>query len=121
MGVTLNAANKWTHTWTGLAEKSNKKTVQYSVKEVGTVKGYTSSVNGENGNFTVTNTHTPSTPNVPTNKTPNKSSHHNNPIKKIVQRILPQTGSSSETYLIAIGGVLLILLLSVILLKRKKK
>ena len=213
--VTLNAANKWTHTWTGLAEKSNKKTVQYSVKEVGTVKGYTSSVNGENGNFTVTNTHTPSTttvsgtktwkdnndqdgkrpdsikvnllangkvvqsktvkasdnwkysftnlpefengkkisytitedqvkdysttvdgynltnthtpstPNVPTNKTPNKSSRHNNPIKKIVQkivqRILPQTGSSSETYLIAIGGVLLILLLSVILLKRKKK
>ena len=123
--VTLNAANKWTHTWTGLAEKSNKKTVQYSVKEVGTVKGYTSSVNGKNGNFTVTNTHTPSTPNVPTNKTPNKSSRHNNPIKKIVQkivqRILPQTGSSSETYLIAIGGVLLILLLSVILLKRKKK
>ena len=123
--VTLNAANKWTHTWTELAEKSNKRTVQYSVKEVGTVKGYTSSVNGENGNFTVTNTHTPSTPNVPTNKTPNKSSRHNNPIKKIVQkivqRILPQTGSSSETYLIAIGGVLLILLLSVILLKRKKK
>ncbi|MEK1327334.1 Cna B-type domain-containing protein [Limosilactobacillus fermentum] len=119
--VTLNAANKWTHTWTGLAEKSNKKTVQYSVKEVGTVKGYTSSVNGKNGNFTVTNTHTPSTPNVPTNKTPNKSSHHNNPIKKIVQRILPQTGSSSETYLIAIGGILLILLLSVILLKKKKK
>ena len=123
--VTLNAANKWTHTWTELAEKSNKKTVQYSVKEVGTVKGYTSSVNGKNGNFTVTNTHTPSTPNVPTNKTPNKSSRHNNPIKKIVQkivqRILPQTGSSSETYLIAIGGVLLILLLSVILLKRKKK
>lgn len=123
--VTLNAANKWTHTWTELAEKSNKKTVQYSVKEVGTVKGYTSSVDGKNGNFTVTNTHTPSTPNVPTNKTPNKSSRHNNPIKKIVQkivqRILPQTGSSSETYLIAIGGVLLILLLSVILLKRKKK
>ena len=119
--VTLNAANKWTHTWTGLAEKSNKKTVQYSVKEVGTVKGYTSSVDGKNGNFTVTNTHTPTTPNVPTNKTPNKSSHHNNPIKKIVQRILPQTGSSSETYLIAIGGILLILLLSVILLKRKKK
>ena len=123
--VTLNAANKWTHTWTGLAEKSNKKTVQYSVKEVGTVKGYTSSVNGKNGNFIVTNTHTPSTPNVPTNKTPNKSSRHNNPIKKIVQKIvqliLPQTGSSSETYLIAIGGVLLILLLSVILLKRKKK
>ena len=119
--VTLNAANKWTHTWTELAEKSNKKTVQYSVKEVGTVKGYTSSVNGKNGNFIVTNTHTPSTPNVPTNKTPNKSSRHNNPIKKIVQLILPQTGSSSETYLIAIGGVLLILLLSVILLKRKKK
>ena len=59
--VTLNAANKWTHTWTELAEKSNKKTVQYSVKEVGTVKGYTSSVNGKNGNFIVTNTHTPST------------------------------------------------------------
>ncbi|MFR3789301.1 LPXTG cell wall anchor domain-containing protein [Lactobacillus paragasseri] len=42
-------------------------------------------------------------------------------VQKIVQLILPQTGSSSETYLIAIGGVLLILLLSVILLKRKKK
>ena len=67
--VTLNAANKWTHTWTGLAEKSNKKTVQYSVKEVGTVKGYTSSVNGKNGNFTVTNTHTPSTTTVSGTKT----------------------------------------------------
>ena len=67
--VTLNAANKWTHTWTGLAEKSNKKTVQYSVKEVGTVKGYTSSVNGKNGNFIVTNTHTPSTTTVSGTKT----------------------------------------------------
>ena len=67
--VTLNAANKWTHTWTGLAEKSNKKTVQYSVKEVGTVKGYTSSVDGKNGNFTVTNTHTPSTTTVSGTKT----------------------------------------------------
>ena len=67
--VTLNAANKWTHTWTELAEKSNKKTVQYSVKEVGTVKGYTSSVNGKNGNFTVTNTHTPSTTTVSGTKT----------------------------------------------------
>ncbi|WP_412047919.1 Cna B-type domain-containing protein (plasmid) [Lactobacillus gasseri] len=60
--VTLNAANKWTHTWTELAEKSNKKTVQYSVKEVGTVKGYTSSVNQ-------TNTHTPSTTTVSGTKT----------------------------------------------------
>ena len=67
--VTLNAANKWTHTWTELAEKSNKKTVQYSVKEAGTVKGYTSSVNGKNGNFTVTNTHTPSTTTVSGTKT----------------------------------------------------
>ena len=117
---TVKASDNWKYSFTNLPEFENGKKISYTITE-DQVKDYSTTVDGYN----LTNSYTPSTPNVPTNKTPNKSSRHNNPIKKIVQkivqRILPQTGSSSETYLIAIGGVLLILLLSVILLKRKKK
>ena len=51
--VTLTAENGWTYTWNGLDQMSGGKTISYTVAEVGTVEGYTSSVNG----FTITNTH----------------------------------------------------------------
>ncbi|WP_260203716.1 Cna B-type domain-containing protein, partial [Lactiplantibacillus plantarum] len=54
--VTLTQAKKWTYTWQGLAAKQNGKDIKYTVKEVGTVAGYTSTVNDKNqGNIVITN------------------------------------------------------------------
>ena len=111
---TVKASDNWKYSFTNLPEFENGKKISYTITE-DQVKDYSTTVDGYN----LTNSYTPSTPNVLQIKATNKSSRHNNPIKKMVQRILPQTGSSSETYFIAIGGVLLILLLSVVLLKRK--
>lgn len=58
--MTLTAANKWTYTWTNLAEKANKKDIVYSVKKVTEVDDYTTTEGKvENGNVTITNTHVP--------------------------------------------------------------
>ena len=55
--VTLNEANKWTYTWSGLDEKRSGTTIVYTVKEVGTVDGYETSVSGDaRTGFTITNT-----------------------------------------------------------------
>ena len=55
--VTLNEANKWTYTWSGLDEKNGGTTIVYTVKEVGTVDGYETSVSGDaRTGFTITNT-----------------------------------------------------------------
>jgi hypothetical protein len=51
--VTLTAESSWTYTWTGLDEMSGGQEILYTVAEVGTVEGYTASVDG----FTITNTH----------------------------------------------------------------
>ena len=55
--VTLNEANKWTYTWTGLDEKNGGTTIAYTVKELGTVDGYEASVSGDARiGYTITNT-----------------------------------------------------------------
>ena len=55
--VTLNEANKWTYTWSGLDEKRSGSTIVYTVKEVGTVDGYETSVSGDaRTGYTITNT-----------------------------------------------------------------
>ena len=55
--VTLNEANKWTCTWSGLDEKRSGNTIVYTVKEVGTVDGYETSVSGDaRAGYTITNT-----------------------------------------------------------------
>ena len=67
--VTLTADDNWTYTWTGLAEKANKKAITYTVKEVSDVDGYSATTSAvENGNVTITNTHSPSTISVTINK-----------------------------------------------------
>ncbi|MGY3704854.1 hypothetical protein BW731_00870 [Vagococcus martis] len=58
--VELNEANNWSHSWQGLAEKSEGKTIVYTVKEVSDVPGYTTQVaEASQGNIIITNTHTP--------------------------------------------------------------
>ena len=52
--------NNWTHTFSNLPLKAKGKEIQYQVKEVGTVKGYTSTVDDSNkGNVVITNSRTP--------------------------------------------------------------
>ena len=55
--VTLNASNNWTYTWSDLDLKANKKTIKYTVQEIGTIEGYNTSYSEDT--FTITNTHTP--------------------------------------------------------------
>ena len=58
--VELSAKNNWTHTFSNLPLKAKGKEIQYQVKEVGTVKGYTSTVDDSNkGNVVITNSRTP--------------------------------------------------------------
>lgn len=58
--VELSAKNNWTHTFSNLLLKAKGKEIQYQVKEVGTVKGYTSTIDDSNkGNVVITNSHTP--------------------------------------------------------------
>gem|GEM_PF-6885411 len=65
--VTLNKDNRWTYTWTGLAE--NGTAIAYTVKETA-VKGYTGVVTGNaTTGFTITNKHTPETTSVSGTKT----------------------------------------------------
>ncbi len=68
--VELNSGNKWTTTWNNLPEKAAGKTIQYTVKEVGTVSGYTTAIDDQNiGDIRITNSHTPSVTSVSGTKT----------------------------------------------------
>ena len=68
--VTLTAANNWVYTWSGLAEKANGKTIEYSVKEVDQPSGYTSTTSQVSpGNVLIVNQHTPATTEVKGHKT----------------------------------------------------
>ena len=60
----------WTHTWNDLPEKKAGKTIKYTVKEVGTVAGYTTSYSDENhGNIVICNKYTPEKTKVEGEKT----------------------------------------------------
>lgn len=67
--VILSTDNKWTHTFTKLPEKANGEIIHYSVKEVVVPKGYTvTEESQEKGDLVLTNTHTPSTVDIPVMK-----------------------------------------------------
>ena len=67
--VVLSSDNKWTHTFTKLPEKANGEIIHYSVKEVVVPKGYTvTEESQEKGDLVLTNTHTPSTVDIPVMK-----------------------------------------------------
>ena len=64
--VTLDAANSWKHTWSGLDKNASGKAITYTVKETSVPHGYTSAVSGDAASgFMVTNTHTPVVPPTP--------------------------------------------------------
>ncbi len=66
--VTLNEANEWTYTWTGLdvnAAGAVGDAIEYTVDEPTVPSGYTSAITGDVATgFTITNTHTPATTEV---------------------------------------------------------
>ena len=103
--VKLNADNKWNYTWSDLDAMKSGKEVVYTVKEVSSAYGYTTTVNDQDhGNMIITNTHTPATPHSP--KTPNT------PARKVItwmkgHHMLPQTGEESTTWMVVLGAVIL--------------
>ncbi|MEG0361481.1 MAG: Cna B-type domain-containing protein, partial [Longicatena sp.] len=67
--VTLNEGNKWTASFTDLAEYKNGTKIVYTIKEEA-VTGYTSNTTGDvTAGFTITNTHTPEKISVTGSKT----------------------------------------------------
>ena len=64
--VTLDAANGWKHTWSGLDKNAAGKAITYTVKETSVPHGYTSTISGDAASgFMVTNSHTPVVPPTP--------------------------------------------------------
>lgn len=64
--VTLDAANSWKHTWSGLDKNAAGKAITYTVKETSVPHGYTSTISGDMASgFMVTNSHTPVVPPTP--------------------------------------------------------
>ena len=58
--VELNEKNNWTTIWNKLPQKKSGKDITYTVKEVGSISGYTTTVDDKNhGDIIITNTHTP--------------------------------------------------------------
>lgn len=64
--VTLDAANSWKYTWSGLDKNAAGKAITYTVKETSVPHGYTSTISGDMASgFTITNSHTPVVPPTP--------------------------------------------------------
>ena len=129
--ITLNEANQWKHTFSDLAKYANGKEIAYTVKEVDVANGYTDKVEiGNDGNFTVTNTHTVKTPpsnesTTPSQSTPTPSQSNKKSDKEqdknIIAVLLPLTGSHSGLGLTILGLVLLIALLAGLVYHKVKK
>ena len=66
--LVLNEANSWKGTFTGLPKKANGVDIVYTIKEEPVPSGYTVAITGDAIEFTVTNTYTPETINIPVTK-----------------------------------------------------
>ena len=115
--VDVTKENNWTYTWKKLRMKDDHgKTIQYTIKEAGTVTGYTSKVTGKNtGNLLITNTHTPEKPNLS-----NQLDKKNNSNTPNHSKNLPNSGEKKSIGLI-IAGVALISCLGGYLYLRKMR
>ncbi len=113
--VELNSSNDWTTTWDNLDLKQNGNEVAYTVKEVGTVAGYTTTTNNsDKGNIIITNTHNTKgrkTSYTPTNK-------NNNKFDGTLTKLLPKTGEKKNS-LFSIIGILVLLTLFIFYIIQK--
>ena len=92
--ATALSDNEWAFEFTELDRYANGQEINYTVKEVGTVKGYTAKEDGMN----VTNTHTPEKP------TPGKP---NEPGKPGPKPQLPNTGEKASSAAVVAGLALM--------------
>lgn len=111
--VTLNAGNNWTHTWQELDEKSNGKTIEYTVQEVTKVNGYDTTITAETiGNIIITNSHTPKE-----KETTNPNNNSDDAPKGSIAKL----GEKGSKTIILIGLILIIIVASVYIERRAKK
>lgn len=66
---TLDSNNGWAKTFSNLNKNENGKAIQYEIREVSEVKGYTSAVSNKGNVWTITNTHKTSKTSVSGTKT----------------------------------------------------
>ena len=111
--VTLDAANSWKHTWSGLDRNASGKAITYTVKETGVPHGYTSTISGDMASgFTVTNSHTPVVPPTPPVTPPTVP-----PAPKKPHKQLAKTGVG--LWSVVAAGAILLLSGAVFILRRK--
>ena len=122
--ITLNEANQWKHTFSDLAKYANGKEIAYTVKEVDVANGYTDKVEiGNDGNFTVTNTHTVKIPSSDESSTPsqsNKKSDNKQGKKEKGSKKLPATGEK-DTQIFSIIGLGILAILGIYISRKKTK
>ena len=130
--VELSADNKWTHTFSKLAEKKAGQAISYRVEEVDLPKGYEASkVEDEKGNAVITNKHvpkeTPKQPTPPSSSEPKKPGQPepkkpSQPEPKKPGKILgflPNTGTTISIISLVLAFVLASI--AAYILKKKKK
>ncbi|MDT2658196.1 Cna B-type domain-containing protein, partial [Enterococcus hulanensis] len=102
--VELTEKTKWTYSWEELEAKDQKgQPIQYSIKEVGDVEGYTAKVTGENtGNLLITNTYKE----TPSNKKGNSGSTST---MGTSGKSYPKTGESKGLVLTILGVIILLI------------
>ena len=122
--ITLNEANQWKHTFSDLAKYANGKEIAYTVKEVDVANGYTDKVEiGNDGNYTVTNTHTVKIPSSDESSTPsqsNKKSDNKQGKKEKGSKKLPATGEK-DTQIFSIIGLGILAILGIYISRKKTK
>ena len=106
--ATALSDNEWAFEFTGLDRYANGKPIEYTVKEVGTVNGYTAEEKGMN----VTNTHTPEKP------TPGKP---NEPGKPGPKPQLPNTGEKASNAAVVAGLAMMAVTGGLYFVSRKNK
>ena len=130
--VELSADNKWTHTFSKLAEKKAGQAISYRVEEVDLPKGYEASkVEDEKGNVVITNKHVPkenpkqptppssSEPKKPGQPEPKKPSQPEPKKPGKILGFLPNTGTTISIISLVLAFVLASI--AAYILKKKKK
>ena len=113
--VTLDAANSWKHTWSGLDKNAAGKAITYTVRETSVPHGYTSTISGDaDSGFMVTNSHTPVVPPTPPVTPPTVP-----PAPKKPHKQLAKTGTG--LWAITAAGAILLLSGAAFILRRKDR
>lgn len=119
--TTLTESADWTYTWTDLDQKAGGKDIDYTVKEITKVNGYTSVIDDmDKGNIIITNIHTPKSTDSEAGSDGKNSNSENQKINQSNKPIvLPKTGEKT-TLMPVLLGILLLGFIIFTVVKRKK-